>query len=209
MDDKLKNEDIPSLEELGLEDGELDINVDDLGVEWPNEGNEAPKEPTVSKTSIKPKKRPSTAPAKPAVSKDVVKPTVAAKPAPVREMTPAEKTNEAKLKANATAAIAAAASAQSKIASNEADKTYIIQKKKHMLNRCKNDDIVEFVGLRIYAQFFGPVYTFLYNTIPVTVKFDGSKQKFPRFIYNHIMKKIAEVSDSNTNKDETFDLGSK
>jgi hypothetical protein len=207
MDDKLKNEDIPSLKELGLEDGELDTNVDDLGVELPNEGNEAPKEPTVSKASVKPKKRPSTAPVKPAVSKDVVKKTVAKK-APVKEMTPAEKTNEARLKANATAAIAAAASAQSRIASNEADKTYIIQKKKHMLNRCKNDDTVEFVGLRLYAQFFGPVYTFLYNTIPVTVKFDGSKQKFPRFIYNHIMKKIAEVSDSNTNKDETFVLGS-
>lgn len=209
MDNKLKNEDIPSLEDLGLDDGELDTNVDNLGANLPNTGDEAPKDPTVStENSIKPRQRPSTAPAKPDVSKKVVKPAVA-NSAPVKDMTPVDKTNEAKLKANATAAIAAAASAQSKIASNEADKTYIIQKKKHMLNRCKNDDTVEFVGLRLYAQFFGPVYTFLYNTVPVTVKFDGSKQKFPRFIYNHIMKKIAEVSDSNTSKDETFDLGSK
>lgn len=183
MDNKFKNEEIPSLEDLGLDDGELE------------------------KTPVRPKQRPATAPVKTAVSKAVVKKTVA-KECTEKEMTPTDKTNAAKIKANATAAIAAAASAQSKIASNEADKTYIIQKKKHMLNRCKNDDTVEFVGLRLYAQFFGPVYTFLYNTIPVTVKFDGSKQKFPRFIYDHIMRKIAEVSDSNTSKDEIFDLGS-
>ena len=194
MDNKFKNEEIPSLEDLGLDDGELE-NV------------EAPKEPTIDKTPVRPKQRPITAPVKPAVSKAVVKETVA-KEVTEKEMTPTDRTNAAKLKANATAAIAAAASAQSKIASNEADKTYIIQKKKHMLNRCKSDDTVEFVGLRLYAQFFGPVYTFLYNTIPVTVKFDGSKQKFPRFVYDHIMRKIAEVSDSNTSKDEIFDLGS-
>ena len=206
MDNKFKNEEIPSLEDLGLDDGELE-NVEELGVELPEEGSEAPKEPTIDKTPVRPKQRPATAPVKTAVSKAVVKEAIA-KEVTEKEMTPTDKTNAAKIKANATAAIAAAASAQSKIASNEADKTYIIQKKKHMLNRCKNDDTVEFVGLRLYAQFFGPVYTFLYNTIPVTVKFDGSKQKFPRFIYDHIMRKISEVSESNTSKDEIFDLGS-
>ena len=47
---------------------------------------------------------------------------------------------------------------------------------------------------------FGPVYTFLYNTIPVTVKFDGSTQKFPRFIAEELNRRIKEVSEANTNK---------
>ena len=111
-----------------------------------------------------------------------------------------KKADEAMQNAAATAALKAAISANSEIAVKEAEKTYIIEKKKYMLNKCKQDDVVEFVGQKIFANYFGPVYTFLFNTIPVTVKFDGSKQKFPRFIYNRLMEKINEVSESNTNK---------
>jgi hypothetical protein len=75
-----------------------------------------------------------------------------------------------------------------------------------MLNRCKKDEVVEFVGQKIFANYFGPVYTFQYNTIPVTIRFDGSKQEYPRFIYNFIMKKINAVSESNTNKDINYKL---
>ena len=113
-----------------------------------------------------------------------------------------KKANEAMQTAAATAALKAAINANSDLATKEAEKTYIIEKKKFMLNKCKTDEAVEFVGLKLYANYFGPVYTFLYNGIPVTVKFDGSKQTFPRFIYDKIMQKINEVSDANTNKVE-------
>lgn len=113
-----------------------------------------------------------------------------------------KKANEAMQTAAATAALKAAINANSELATKEAEKTYIIEKKKFMLNKCKEDDTVEFVGLKLYANYFGPVYTFLYNGIPVTVKFDGSKQTFPRFIYEKVMQKINEVSDANTNKVE-------
>lgn len=113
-----------------------------------------------------------------------------------------KKANEAMQTAAATAALKAAINANSELATKEAEKTYIIEKKKFMLNKCKTDEAVEFVGLKLYANYFGPVYTFLYNGIPVTVKFDGSKQTFPRFIYDKIMQKINEVSDANTNKVE-------
>lgn len=113
-----------------------------------------------------------------------------------------KKANEAMQTAAATAALKAAINANSELATKEAEKTYIIEKKKFMLNKCKEDEVVEFVGLKLYANYFGPVYTFLYNGIPVTVKFDGSKQFFPRFIYEKVMQKINEVSDANTNKVE-------
>ena len=77
-----------------------------------------------------------------------------------------------------------------------------------MLNRAKEDKKVPFVGQKIFADIFGSTYTFLYNTIPVTVKFDGSTQYFPKFVYDFLMKKINAVSDSNTNHDETITLNS-
>lgn len=113
-----------------------------------------------------------------------------------------KKTNEAMQTAAATAALKAAINANSTVARKEAEKTYIIEKKKFMLDKCKNDEAVDFVGLKLYANYFGPVYTFLYNGIPVTVKFDGSRQTFPRFIYDKIMEKINRISEANTNKVE-------
>jgi len=112
-----------------------------------------------------------------------------------------KKADEAMQNAATTAALKAAIEANSEMATREAEKTYIIEKKKFMLNKCKEDEVVEFVGQKIFANYFGPVYTFLYNTVPVTVRFDGSKQKFPKFIYDRLMEKINEVSDSNTKKE--------
>ena len=118
------------------------------------------------------------------------------------------KVEEAASKAAATAALKVAIEANSELAQREADKTYILEKKKHMLNRAKEDKKVPFVGQKIFADIFGSTYTFLYNTIPVTVKFDGSTQYFPKFVYDFLMKKINAVSDSNTNHDETITLNS-
>ena len=110
------------------------------------------------------------------------------------------KADAAMKNAAASAALKAAIDANSEIAMKEAEKTYIIEKKKVMLEKCKKDESVDFVGQKIFAQYFGPVYTFLYNTIPVTVKFDGSTQKFPRFIAEELNRRIKEVSEANTNK---------
>lgn len=116
--------------------------------------------------------------------------------------TPKEKANTAMLNAAAASAVMAASEAQSELTIRQAEKMYVIEKKKDMLNRCKNDDQVAFVGQKIFANYFGSVYTFTYNCVPVTVKFDGSTQYFPKFIYDRLMEKISEVSDSNTNKEE-------
>ena len=108
------------------------------------------------------------------------------------------KADEAMKNAAANAALKAAIEANSEMSMKEAEKTYIIEKKKVMLEKCKKDDVVDFVGQKIFAQYFGPVYTFLFNA--VTVKFDGSTQKFPRFIAEKINQKIKDVSEANTNK---------
>lgn len=116
-----------------------------------------------------------------------------------------KKTNEALQNAAATAALKAAIDANSELSAKEAEKVYIREKMQFMLDKCRTDEVVKFRGDKIYAPFFGKVYTFLYNAVPVTVKFDGSVQEFPRFIYDKIMEKIHEVSESNTPKVEIED----
>lgn len=111
-----------------------------------------------------------------------------------------KKADDALKNAAATAALKAAIDANNELSVKEAEKIYIKEKMKFMLDKCKNDEVVEFRGDKIYAPYFGKVYTFLYNAIPVTIKFDGSVQKFPKFIYEKIMEKIHEVSESNTPK---------
>lgn len=111
-----------------------------------------------------------------------------------------KKVNDALQNAAATAALKAAIDANNELTANEAEKIYIKEKMQFMLNKCKKDEVEEFRGDKIYAQYFGKVYTFLYNAIPVTVRFDGSVQKFPKFICEKIKEKVHEVSESNTPK---------
>ncbi len=126
---------------------------------------------------------------------------------PVKE-SGVEKVEQAARNAAASAALKVAIEANNEMSQREADKTYILEKKRHMLNRAKSDEKVAFIGQKIFADIFGSTYTFLYNTIPVTVKFDGTTQYFPKFVYDFLMKKINEVSESNTNHDEVITLNS-
>lgn len=116
-----------------------------------------------------------------------------------------KRTEDALKNAAATAALKAAIDANNELSTKEAEKIYIKEKMQFMLDKCKNDEIVEFRGDKIYAPYFGKVYTFLYNAVPVTIRFDGTTQKFPKFIYDKIMEKIHEVSESNTPKIEIED----
>jgi hypothetical protein len=132
------------------------------------------------------------------------------KASPPKTKTKAVVDKENKIKAVdmalATTALETTLKSQGAIARKEAEKEYIIEKKKHMLNRCKEDEVMTFTGDKLYAQYFGKVYTFLYNTVPVTVRFDGTKQKFPKFVYEFLIKKINAVSESNTNKEVEYEL---
>lgn len=116
-----------------------------------------------------------------------------------------KKADDALKNAAAVAALKAAVDANNEISEKEAERTYIKEKMNYMLNKCKKDEVVKFRGDKLYAQYFGKEYTFLYNAIPVTIKFDGSVQEFPKFIYDKIMEKIHEVSESNTPKVEIED----
>lgn len=79
----------------------------------------------------------------------------------------------------------------------ESDRTYFNNKRMAFLQRCKEEPKVNVLGSKFYQQYFGPVYTFLLNGIPITIKFDGTKQEFPAFVATRLMEKLSEVADSN------------
>ena len=113
-----------------------------------------------------------------------------------------EKTfNEKSVEAAATAALKAAITTSNEIAIRESEQAYFIEKRKHMLSRCKNDEVVERTISKLYAPIIGKVYTFAYNGVPVTVYCDGKPHKYPKFIAEKIDKKLAKISESNTYKE--------
>lgn len=123
-----------------------------------------------------------------------------------KETSFAEKSAEAA----ATAALKAAIDTNNEIAIRESEKAYFIEKKKFMLDKCKNDEVVERTISKLYAPIIGRVYTFALNGIPVTIYCDGKPHEYPKFIAEIIDRKINEISESNTYKeviDERLDQG--
>lgn len=161
-------------EDIELEDIEKAIGVKTIGTEEGNIGLGVIKE-------VEPEK-----------AKEVVK-----KAEKKAEKTFAEKSAEAA----ATAALKVAIETNNEIAIKESEKAYFIEKRNHMLNRCKNDEIVERTISKLYAPIIGKVYTFAYNGVPVTVYCDGKPHKYPKFIAEKIDKKLAKISESNTYKE--------
>lgn len=109
----------------------------------------------------------------------------------------AEKTAEAA----AQAALKSVVATNSEIAMREAEKAYFLEKKNHMLNRCKNDKIVTRTVSKLLAPYLGKVYTFLFNGVPVTIYCDDRAHEYPEFIAKAIDKKLSKISESNTYKE--------
>lgn len=121
---------------------------------------------------------------------------------PKKTTTKSEKTfAEKSAEAAATAALKAAITTSNEIAIRESEQAYFIEKRKHMLSRCRNDETVERTISKLYAPIIGKVYTFAYNGVPVTVYCDGKPHKYPKFIAEKIDKKLAKISESNTYKE--------
>lgn len=108
---------------------------------------------------------------------------------------------EKSAEAAANAALKAAINANNEISIREAEKAYFIEKKNHMLKKCKKDKKVTRTISKFYAPYLGKVYTFLYNGIPVTLYCDGKPHEYPGFIAEKIDKKLAKIAESNTYKE--------
>jgi hypothetical protein len=108
---------------------------------------------------------------------------------------------EAQAKAAANAALKAAIDANTEMSAREAEKVYVAEKKKHMLERCKNDEVVTRTISKLYAPILGKVYSYYYNGIAITVYCDGKPHKYPKFVAENIDRKLNKISESNTYKE--------
>ena len=97
---------------------------------------------------------------------------------------------EAQAKAAANAALKAAIDANTEMSAREAEKTYVAEKKKHMMNRCKTDEVVTRTISKLYAPILGKTYSYYYNGLVVTVYCDGKPHKYPKFVAENIDKNL-------------------
>ena len=114
-----------------------------------------------------------------------------------------KKTNatEAQTTAAATAALKAAIETNAEITAREAERTYAIEKKQNMLEKCKNDEVVTRTISKLYAPILGKTYSFYLNGIVITVYCDGKPHKYPKFVAECIDRKLNKISESNTYKE--------
>lgn len=102
--------------------------------------------------------------------------------------------------------IAEAATYKGKEAKLMAQREYMINKTKAHKSKCANSGIVTFTPEKIYAKYFGPTYTFLYNCVPVVIRFNGRPQKFSKVVADFIQVKIRKVAESNVAKIVDLDI---
>lgn len=55
-------------------------------------------------------------------------------------------------------------------------------------------------GNPLYKQYLGEVYSFLYNGNPVSIRFDGTSQPFPKTIAELIQTKLDAAANANIAK---------
>lgn len=77
------------------------------------------------------------------------------------------------------------------------DMAYMNSYTKKFLARLKKEPRVKILCSKAYAPYFGTTYTALMNTVPVTVKFDGTYQEFPETIAKWLQDKFIRVTESN------------
>jgi hypothetical protein len=80
------------------------------------------------------------------------------------------------------------------------DITYMQSYTQNFLRRLKNEPTRKIMCSKAYANYFGSTYTALYNTVPVTVKFDGMEHVYPETVANWLLDKFIRVTESNIPK---------
>lgn len=77
------------------------------------------------------------------------------------------------------------------------DAEYMKRYRPTMLKRWKDEPQEPVYASEAYAPYFGTVWTVLFNLIPITVKFDGTEQMYPKSVARFLRKKIAKTTKVN------------
>lgn len=75
------------------------------------------------------------------------------------------------------------------------------------IERLKKEPKVKVYGNEIFQDQLGEVYTFLFNGLPVTIKFDGTYQAYPESVAKLLENKLSEIAKANTRKTINTKIG--
>jgi hypothetical protein len=75
------------------------------------------------------------------------------------------------------------------------------------IQQLKKEPRVKVYGNEIFQDQLGETYTFLYNGLPVTIKFDGSYQEYPESVAQLLESKLSEIAKANTRKNINTRIG--
>ena len=68
------------------------------------------------------------------------------------------------------------------------------------INKLKKEKFVEVNGNTMFKAYLGDFYTYLFNGVPVTIRFNGTNQKFRKSIAADLTKRLNEIANSKTKK---------
>jgi hypothetical protein len=86
-------------------------------------------------------------------------------------------------------------------------KKKILSPEQNRITKLKNEPKVKVYGNEIFQNQLGEVYTFLFNGLPVTIKFDGSYQEYPESVAKLLESKLSEIAKANTRKNINTRIG--
>ena len=75
-----------------------------------------------------------------------------------------------------------------------------------LIRKYQKEPKVEVLGHNMYKAHLGSVYTFTFNGFPVSIKFNGTYQKYPATIAKVLQKKLNEIAEANAAKNVNIEL---
>jgi len=75
-----------------------------------------------------------------------------------------------------------------------------------LVRKYQKEPKVEVLGNSMYKAYLGSRYTFTFNGFPVSIKFDGTYQKYPATIAKVLQKKLNEIAEANAAKNVNTQL---
>jgi len=92
------------------------------------------------------------------------------------------------------------------IAKAKADNERIKKLDADFKRRLAKEEKVTITPPKYYAEYLGSVYAFTLNSYNVVVRFDGTKQQFPKTVADYLLKKFGKVLDSHVSENEIKEL---
>ena len=92
------------------------------------------------------------------------------------------------------------------IGKRKADTARTAKQASDFKQRLASEPKIAYTPPKYYSNLLGSIYAFSFKNVNVVVRFDGTKQYFPATIHRVLMRKLSQILDSNTPKEQLDSL---